>query len=464
MGTASAVSTRHLLAVSALTDATRLARESWPKPLGLAFAWIAITLAGLSLSAIAPVIALWAIILAIGIAFTVLWFLNRSLKRCPKDKFGFVIAISVDDPATQKIFDRDFCKNLESLLVQGPLRKKLWVYQVPQFHLPHALTLDQATKLGSQTKSHFLLFGQVRTRQENTKKYYLDLDGLVSHSETNDHNKTKLRGEFREVLPKRTIVDAGSELPEFELRSSLSSVAAKYIVGIAASISGRLDYADTMFHDAYNLAVPLQHTQPLAKKIVERLPYRLTETLLARARLHYERWRETYSEEDFRELATILNSAPVEAQQVGEWKALSAICFVVETNENWIKVENLVSSCDAKDPTTHVNLAFIRSVTGDLRGATRHYRAAHDLNVNLDTVDEIMSFLLWYKDYRPKYIAEIFFDLGFIAYCLLRDYALAKEYFDCFDDCRANLYVRESELAKKWLSEIALEAVKKSGD
>lgn len=430
-------------------------KSHWPRPVGLAIAWILSLSIGVGIGEVLPnqirhAPMLFALLL--GVLATALWLIARRVPKCPEGRVGFLIAISVEDEKTQRIFQRDFVDNLEGLLRSGELAGRVWVGVVPQHQLLRPLQQDQAVALRIKTRSSFVLHGQVRTRKEGILKHYIDLSGVVGHAETADHNKKNLTGEFSELLPRRIIAEEGSELPTFELTSALSSLVAKYIAGIAAYLSGLLDHAQQLYNDAETLAKRAAGAHPIAQKILDRLPTRRSELVITRARALYESWVDTRANSLLVAMDAELNKAPERAHELGEWKTLKAISLVASSGDDLSQIERLVEKLPDADPVTHMNKAFFDVVVrGDLRSAARRYRRAHELNVTVTTIEEVMSFLDWYKEYRPRIRCEVSYALGFIALHLLNDKALAKGSFDEFDQLRDGRYDTEAALVRKWM-------------
>lgn len=439
-----------------LLDLLDAVRRSWPSFQGLLLAWLVALAAGAMFLPLASSPWPLVITLAIGGVVTLAWLKARQLKRCPPDKFGFVVAISVDDPNTQRLFERDFSRNLESLVSTGRSGERVWAYRVPQLHLPLCLTQQEAMEMRQKTNAGFLLYGQVRTRKEDKTKHYVDLHGVVGHAETVASNKTKLVKEFTELLPRRLIALEGNQLVAFELSSSLSSIVAKYIAGIGCFLSGALDYANDLYIDAQSLALPVAESYDSARKIVERVPVRLTEVVVARASAVYQQWRAYPTPEKLVELREVLGTAPIVAAEKNPvWRTLLAICSVASDEADFDKIEAAtIAKENARDPITQMNLAFFDVVRGDLRAASRHYRRAAELNVQLVTIEEVICFLEWFQGHRPALRAEVSFALGFISYHLLGDKQLTEEFFSEFRHTRGGRYEAEAALLDKWIGEL----------
>lgn len=435
-------------------DLIKAVHSEWPRPIGLALGFATIiTLASLATSLIPKI---WALVLAAAAiaALIFCWLYQRQLKRCPRDKFGFVIAFSVDDRETERVFERDFVRNLTGLLESGVTGERIWVYQIPPFLLPHPLNDAQAVALRKQLRANFVLHGQVRTRFEGARKHYIDLSGVVGHAETTKDNKDRLAKEFAELLPRRLVASEGEELPAFELTSSVSSVVAKYIAGIGAFLSGFVDYSDAMYRDALALATPLSAQHDVAKKILARIPTRKSEVAIARATERYNEWKGSRSPAALQAMGEFLDEAPEIAHEIPQWKVLKAISLVSSAGDDLSKVESLVLKMPENDPVTHVNRAFFDVVRGDLKSATRRYRKSGDLNITMDSIEEVMSFLEWFLSYRPSCACQVNFALGYISYYLLRDFDLAADFFSKFNEQSLERFSDERALIPKWLGEI----------
>lgn len=391
----------------------------------------------------------------IAIAVSFFWLSNRRFKRCPKGKYGFVVAISVENQLTAQIFERDFVHNLQVLLEAGTVSDRIWVYMVPQHLIELPLTTEAIDKIKNKTRSRFVLYGQVRTREEGSeKKHYVDLSGLVTCAETADHNKQRLAHEFSELLPRRSIASAGSELPAFELVSAVSSLVAKYIAGIAALLSGDLEYAGNLYSDAERIARTSAASHEVAKKIIDRLPVRRAEISMTTARGAYNRWRVSHSEGDLEEMLRNLRTAPDAAHEMPEYKVLTAIGMIADAAGDYNSIERTVRTLSHDDPVIQMNLAFFDIVRADYRSATRHYKKAFELDVSMETIEEVMAFLDWFGAFRPELMSQVSFALGSISCHILRDIPMSKTYFDDFKNACGSNNPEEFLLIEKWLNEL----------
>lgn len=383
------------------------------------------------------------------------WSLSRRMRKCPRDKVGFVIAIHYETEELRRLFRSDFVDHLRRLLVEGDGAGRFWVHEQAT---EESITLDQARVLRERIGAAFVLFGRVRTRGSKDPKRIVDLRGLVAHAPLNEKNRKLLEKEFSELLPRRLIADAGSELPGFELGSALAHVVARYIIGIASECSGDFDYAASLFKDAERGARTLASSavSPLVKKILERIPIRFAEMEMARARQHYNAWRQSGDDASVAEMHRHLMSAPKVAEGMLEWRTLMAI-YEILSKGSYKKARGLIVASGSKDAITKLNIAFLDAISNNLKGCVRNYRAAASMGVTLESAEEVMDFIDVYRERNPDARAVLSFALGFIAYAILEDRILAGRHFDEFVRLdREQCFSEQARLVPKWLSEMAL--------
>lgn len=76
----------------------------------------------------------------------------------------------------------DFIFTLQNLIKRGNIGSTFQVIPIPN-HISEKITdNEKAELLRQKCKAHFFLYGRVRLREINNKKFHIiDLDGIVSH-------------------------------------------------------------------------------------------------------------------------------------------------------------------------------------------------------------------------------------------------------------------------------------------
>ena len=98
------------------------------------------------------------------------------------------------------------------------------------------------------------------------------MDGLVAHNPVPAAVTSKLAAEFGELIPRRVVISQENEVFAFELTSEWAETASKYIIGVAACISGFVDYAETLFREVQLKIPSLRGNIPAYTKLKERIP------------------------------------------------------------------------------------------------------------------------------------------------------------------------------------------------
>lgn len=228
------------------------------------------------------------LVLLISAAFVYgIWWYTRRLPRTKVDKVGFVVSISSDDEKEAKKIRTDFVQTIRRLIKRGEVGASFQFIEVPSFISENVVDIDDAQRLRSVTNSHFVLYGRVRVRAiSKIEHYFIELDGIVAHKVVSDVFRKSLSKEFSELLPRKIAISAENDLFAFEFTSEWAEIVAKYIIGIAAALSGDLEYAQRLYLDVRDRVGSKNRQFPIFEKLRQRLPIRIFEISEARANFH----------------------------------------------------------------------------------------------------------------------------------------------------------------------------------
>lgn len=435
--------------------------KSWPSGKSLSLVLILFSVSTLTILASKGIVVTVSVFLPFTLVTICAWVWCRRLRKCPADKVGFILAINCEDSSLDAKLRRDFIGRLREQLSQSEFGQLFWLYPIPRYPERTICTKDEADRLRIKTRARFLLYGQVRSRgKEGERTHFFDLKGLVAPGKINEHNKQKLSEEFKELMPNRIKIPEHQELQEFEASSDIVFYVSRYIIGVVAECIGDLDNAERCFIEIQ------QQTQKSAipktsqvEKIIQWLPSRLSEISTARANISYNRWKTTREIDDLVEMSELLSRTTHDFRKRSpQWNTLFAIQSVALDWDLNAAREHL-KRCGYEDAVTKMNLALISALERDLKKATQLYRQAEKQRVPLDTVEEVLDFQDWLQNERQDNKVELEYCKGFIAYCILKDFFLAKKHFVAFmRDADRSLYDREIDLIKSWLKELFIDS------
>lgn len=401
------------------------------------------------------------IILATAVLLYGIWKVSRSIPKTRKDKVGFVVSISADDESEAKRIRSDFVLTLQRLIKAGMTGSSFQFIEVPSFHSERIIDSDDAQKLRIQTKAHFLLYGRVRRRELDKKDHhFIELDGVVAHKPLPDKISKQLAVEFSELLPRKIAFTTENDLLAFQFASEWAEVVAKYIIGIAATLSGDLVYAELLYKDVLGKVSNNQQEFPVFEKLRQRLPVRIFELFEARATNCYEKWVATHDPHQIDNMWSMLQNIDYEEYKRASIPFLMSIYYFLH-DRNITKAHNWLEKCATqnRDSVWHFNQAFLHAYEGELKSAIRHYRIAVTLPMTPNVIGKIEDFLLFIATSEStKY--QIFYCLGFFNWQVKGDKLQAIKDFESFLASGENTqFEKERELAHNWLRELRNETM-----
>lgn len=398
-------------------------------------------------------------LLATAALLFVAWYVSRSVPKTKPDKVGFVISIACDDESEAKRIRADFVQTLQRLIKAGKTGSTFQFIEVPSFLSERIVDVDDAQKLRIQTKAHFLLYGRVRVRNLNNKEHhFIELDGVVAHKPVPDKLSKQLANEFSELLPRKVAIATENDLLAFQFASEWAEVVAKYIIGIAAALSGDLVYAEQLYSDVLERVRSIAHEFPVFEKLRQRLPIRIFEIFEARATNSYERWAVTHDPHQIGYMGDMLQKIDYEQYKRPSIVFLMSIYHFLH-NRDVATALDWLNKCakQNRNAVWHFNQAFLHAYQGDLKTAIRHYRAAVVLPMTPDLIAKIEDFLLLIASNEPaKY--QLFYCLGFFNWQVKGDNMQAAKDFEKFLHSGVPTeFVKERELTRNWMREIGIE-------
>lgn len=134
---------------------------------------------------------------------------------------------------------------------------------------------DSANEMRVRCKAHFMIYGRVRRRVINEKENHIvELEGAVAHQPISDQVSDKLAAEFTELLPRNVHIPTENDLFFFQFTSEWAEIVARYIIGVAASCSGDIKYAEVLYLDVLSRLQNKDNDFPIYRKLKERVPHR----------------------------------------------------------------------------------------------------------------------------------------------------------------------------------------------
>lgn len=357
----------------------------------------------------------WVIGSCLFAAVWCIWRLVFRIPRARKGRIGFVVAIQCDSEAHEKSVRVDFIERMRSHLLTDQ-RVQFDLIEYPRALAERVVDPESAALHRRKSRSHFIVYGRVRERELDggTSGHIVTLDANVAFIEQDETSRPLINDELADVLPGKFKFKRENSFLHFEAASEWFDVATRYIVGIAALVSGDARTAETLLLSAEDRLTRMTTVPNTFRKVVKRLPENL--------RTLYTNWL-AYVAEEFRvkrnpDLLPLADE--ICDKIIDRWPndhgtlMMKAICEFMLRGDIAQARRWLNQSPNRKDPTPNLNRAFLLAYEGKLGQATVEYEKAFrkstdDITLGIQCEDFIQAVL----SQDPTHV-ELYYCLGII--------------------------------------------------
>lgn len=371
--------------------------------------------------------------LAAGITVGITWLFTHHIPRCQRNKVGIAIAITADDDNEIRQIQADFVRELKNRLLSDPEAANFQTIVLPKFASDQVVLEQKVHEYLAKTRTHLMLYGYSRRRIVNGKEaHILQFEGAVRHAPQPKEICDKFAQEFGSALPRRLVLPRDGDVFAFELNSAWVDLCVRYVIGIAANLSGDFRYAERLYLSAEERIRKEQSPPAFVQPIARNLPMHLLDL--------YGAWRGFAAQEYyFRRSTSALQrldevSTKVLHRDPDNYGALlsKAICYF-RLHHDFDKAKACIKQCEReKDVTWRYSLAFLLAYEGDLKAAHEEYRRAFrgptsDVTLPLQCEEFIYSVLAEEPEKQ-----ELHFCTALINYNVKGDFVAAANDFRTF--------------------------------
>ncbi|MBL0346643.1 hypothetical protein [Candidatus Villigracilis affinis] len=363
----------------------------------------------------------------------VYWYYSNRLPRAPKGKIGFALGIVADNPAQQQKLKRDFSQTLRDLLNRSKYKYSFVFVEIPNHFIDKIVSPDDAIKTLHNSRSSFMVYGKARTITINGQlQHILNLEGVVAHKPIPTEISKSFSKEFSDLFPRRMTISSEGDLFQFEVTAQWIDVVSKYIIGVAALLSGDIGYAQELFENLQQVFLDKKSSLPAFIKIKQRLPSRLEDIYLIQLNILYEELKHTKADTLMSKMKPVLDKLSIVSPNSFDARFFRSVWYFLHSrNVSKAKAETLKAQ-NKKHTTWQYNYAFLLAYEGNMREAVRQYKfAVEEVFEEPKVVLEVIEFIMWVLDVEPDK-TQLHFCLGMIYYYAIKDYALALQDFEKF--------------------------------
>jgi hypothetical protein len=215
----------------------------------------------------------WIIAAVFPLAFAVAWGLSNRVPRVRRHRVGVVLSIFAENDAQERRVRREFIDRLNDLLAEDRAQTRIEFVVYPRWLAERITSTELVTAYAKRSRASFMVFGNVQEGTHGgTPYHFLSLRGLITHRDTDSRLKNELITDFNQVLPARKFLPKDSDVLHFETASRELEFCTRYIIGIAATISGDAVYAERMLLAARDRLPARVAKNPGLRATTRRLP------------------------------------------------------------------------------------------------------------------------------------------------------------------------------------------------
>lgn len=441
-----------------------LIEQNWSKPIGLIITILVaaggtlLFLLAIQIDQLRPIH--WITCGIVCLIVIAVWVITNRLPAAKNGTIGFGVAIVAENEVQARKLQSDFIKHLCELLaiwqpgcgvsfVEFSPRVAKMILERPSRNA--RLVLDKG-------RCHFLIYGEAKERQLNGTKHVLELEGIVRHAPAPSETSAMLGAEFRDLFPRRLFLEQEGDLLSFHFTAAWIDAVARYIIGIAAMISGDDKFAEAAFLELHEkLGVQPASPPPAIAKIRNRLPHRIAEVYKRRLGVLNHRHHMT------RDKAILIETEKV-LDQLERWDSggyglqLSrAMCHFVLRRDVAAARRALKKCENVSDGTWLWSKAFLEVYAGDLTGAWKTYqRAFRSQTDNQNVPVQCEEFINCVLVEEPEK-GQLYFALGLINLKFKNDGIAARRDLEMFLDWASKSrlkHLAQVDAARRWIHEI----------
>ena len=379
-----------------------------------------------------PYLLAGSIILAIG--SNAIWLLTNRIAKHPDQSVGFDLVLAHENEEQGKRIRADFCTRLRDLLLDSGSSSNFSFIEHPQRVCRQFSDESSIAKLSERTKGLFVLYGRTKLRQiDGQQQHVLELSGGVRHAPIQIEISKRIASEMRDAIGAEVIISQENDLFSFKITASRIEIATKYIVSLAALVSGDLDYSEALLRGLEDRLrnCDLSSTSELAK-IRNRIPTRLAE--IGKIKCQKLGDQRIFGE-DQQSLVALDKELSRFRPYIDGWYSgylLSAICCF-ELRRDLSGATEWLTRCKIfPDTTWCYSMAFLKAYAGNLQEAWDYYQKAFNKPPSDPSIpNQCESFLHGILSIEPDKI-QLWYCLGLINYKAKNDLAGAKRDFSAF--------------------------------
>ena len=364
--------------------------------------------------------------------FTFWAFFRWRLPRNEKDKVGVVVGLFCRDEKEQNELKDDFISKIRKNFQDEKLLKTFHLIFLKNHFAEKVINSSEPAEyikeINKKIRAHYFVWGEVKKKKDGDEKYFFDLNGYVVHRPIPKEVSQSIAEDFSKILPKKIEFVEKIQLKGFEISADFVYLSIKYIVGVAAFVSGDLFLSERLHRNLYqqfNGFRPLpDHLRDIRTKSFN---FFIDEKYLIAYYCHQEGKESKLVRENIDFVLKHISN---------HYSALllaSQLDFLDGNVDESIKKVCRARDCSKGNTVWQYNLAFLYFWNDQFDKALKVCKQIkqHSFEGEAKIVEEVMRFNLEQLKKYPEKV-QLYFWIGYLTYWKLDDLVNALTYFEAY--------------------------------
>ncbi|MCJ7457629.1 MAG: hypothetical protein MUP17_01390 [candidate division Zixibacteria bacterium] len=395
------------------------------------------------------------IVVSIVIAVSVLlWEIIRRFPKNTRNKIGVLVAVTTESKREYLRLRSDLILRINEAVKTKAKENIFNIIEIPEHYATKIQDYPSALQSLKRAKAHFIIYGSCKQRLEKgNPHYYLSLDAVVIHKPIPPIVHDKFSQEFAELFPRRVLIPLENEISGFEITKDWIGLVARYIIGVAAFLSGEFPFSFELSKELHAQLKGVQTDILQIKKIKARVPLLISESCLAIANKHYFLYERTEDKKELLAIKPLLDFLrKIDPNNYKAHLLRGIYLFLVERDVDGAK-EEMKRCKSVNDCAWRYSEAFLYAYERDLNKAESSYKKAFKYPIVPASLFQIEEFINDVLEIEPEK-CQLWYCIGMINWFVKTDTIAGRDAFERFLNCgSATDFAEQKRKVKEYLEQ-----------
>lgn len=395
--------------------------------------------------------------ISILLLWCTIWLVNRYYMQVnKKNTIGVVIAIYSENNEEEVILKSDF---------HSVLKRDLSMEELPEINLIRLKNhfskeiiestnqIEKIKEINRHIKAHLYIWGDIKKRKDGEveTKYFLNLQGYVTHAPISMDLSNNISRSFSKVLPSSINFLENRSLKGFEASAKIVEYASKYIIGFAAFVSNDPKTAFKLHSELISHSTEIEMLNNNSKEILSQVSQLLSDEALWLSKSYFD----VGKSEDSKKYLNL--SYRKNGNNYGYWLQKGMVDFIFDENpleaqRSIAKAEKVATKLDFEWKYSKAFLYFWKQ---DYKKALKLCNKIKQQGFPTEskTLNDVRMFNIEILKRNPSKV-QLYFWIGYLSYIKEKNYPRALQDLECFEKACNNQMGLLKQKSQEYLKDI----------